>query len=160
VDSGDKVVGFDEKINIHRTGKLHRAFSILIFNNKGELLIQKRAKNKYHSGGLWTNSCCSHQRIGENIESSAYKRLKEELGFEAKLKQIFRFHYNTKFSNGLIENEIDYIFVGKYDGEVKPNKEEIEDYKWISLNELKKSVKRNPNRYTYWFKLILKIMQN
>ena len=136
---------------------MHRAFSILIFNSKGELLVQKRAKNKYHSRGLWANSCCGHQKENERLVEAAHRRLIEEMGFDCALKEIFSFSYRVKFANGLIENEIDHVFVGKYDDRIESNKEEIEDYKWVSLDELKKDVKKNPKKYAYWFKLILRI---
>ncbi len=155
VNKNDKKIGIGEKIKTHRQGKLHRAFSIFIFNSKNELLIQKRAKTKYHSNDLWTNTCCSHPRPGEDIEEAAHRRLKEEMGFDCKLKEIFSFIYKTNFGNGLTEHEYDHVFLGKFNGTIIPNPNEIEDWKWINLNELKKDLKENPDNYSYWFRIII-----
>ena len=137
VDEKDNVTGKGEKMKVHREGKLHRAFSIFVFNSKSELLLQKRAKSKYHSGGLWTNTCCSHQRDGETLEKAVHRRLKEEMGFDCELKEVFTFTYRVKFDDGLIENEYDHVFFGKFDGKPEPNPEEVDDWKWISLEELR-----------------------
>ncbi len=155
VDKADKKIGLEEKIKAHLRGKLHRAFSVFIFNKKGELLIQKRAKSKYHSGGLWANTCCSHPRPGENLKKTAKSRLKEEMGIYPSLKEVFSLVYKAKVGN-LIEYEFDHIFFGRFDGEPKPNKKEVEDWKWISLEELKRDIKENPEKYAAWFKIILK----
>ncbi|MFZ5955496.1 MAG: isopentenyl-diphosphate Delta-isomerase [Nanoarchaeota archaeon] len=154
VNEKDEAIGECEKIEIHKKGLLHRAFSIFIFNSNGKMLLQKRAKEKYHSGGLWTNACCGHP-INENLLDCAKKRLKEELGFDCELKEIFNFHYMIKFENGLIENEIDHVLVGFFDGKLILNKLEAEDYKWITLKELSKDVSKFPEKYSHWFKLIL-----
>lgn len=154
VNEKDKPIGIGEKLKVHRQGKLHRSFSILIFNSKGEMLIQKRAEKKYHSPGLWSNSCCSHPRPNETLIEAAKRRLKEEMGVESDLNEIFSFKYLAKVGN-LIENEFDHVFLGKFDGNLIVNKEEIEDWRWISLEELKKEMKENPEKYTIWFKLIL-----
>jgi len=156
VDKNNRKIGIKEKIKAHKEGKLHRAFSIFIFNSKGELLIQQRAKTKYHSGGLWSNTVCSHPKPNETYQQAVHRRLKEEMGFDCKLKKLFCFIYNTGFVNGLIENEYDYIFIGKFDGKLKPNIKEIMNYKWISIKELKKDIKKNPNKYTIWLKIALK----
>lgn len=156
VDKNDKTIGKGEKIDVHLKGLLHRAFSICVFNKKGEILIQRRALDKYHCRGVWTNTCCSHQMLNESVINSASRRLKEEMGFSCNLKKIGKFHYKKKFDNGLIENEIDYVFVGQYDRKVLPNEEEICEYKWINLKELKKDIKKNPEKYSFWFKKILK----
>jgi isopentenyl-diphosphate delta-isomerase len=153
VDEKDNVIGKGEKIRIHREGKLHRAFSIFVFNSKGELLLQKRAKSKYHSGGLWTNTCCSHQRDGETLEKAVHRRLKEEMGFDCELKEAFTFTYRVKFDDGLSENEYDHVFFGKFDGKPDPNPEEVDDWKWVSLEELRKDIRKNPDDYTYWLKV-------
>ncbi len=156
VDENDKEVGFEEKLKAHQNGgKLHRAFSIFIFNSKGELLLQQRAKGKYHSALLWTNTCCGHPRPGESIEAQASRRLKEEMGFEYVLTEKFSFKYKVDFENGLSENEFDHIFFGKFDGAPKPDPNEAADWKWIGIEELKKDIKENPEKYTYWFKLCL-----
>ena len=125
VDENDNEIGEEEKIKALREGKLHRAFSIFVFNSKGQMLIQKRAKEKYHSGGLWTNTCCSHPRPGEPIEKAAHRRLKEEMGFDCEIKEIFSFTYRVKFDNNLFENEYDHAFLGKFDGKPMPNSKEV-----------------------------------
>lgn len=160
VDELDNETGVDLKSNIHKQGTLHRAFSILIFNKEDKLLIQKRASNKYHSGGLWTNTCCSHQREGEILNDSIHRRLIEELGFDTELKEIFKFSYKVRFNNGLIENEVDHVYFGDYNKKITPNPQEIEDYKWVSLDFLFEDIKNNPDYYTYWFKLILEKLKD
>jgi len=155
VDRKNRKVGVEEKIKAHKEGKLHRAFSIFIFNSSGELLIQQRAKTKYHSGGLWSNSVCGHPKQNETYQQAVHRRLKEEMGFDCKLKKLFCFIYNTGLQNNLIENEYDCVFIGKFDGRPKPNRNEIMDYKWISVKELKRNVIKNPKKYTIWLKLIL-----
>ncbi len=152
VDKNDKEVGIGEKIKTHKEGKLHRAFSIFVFNSKSELLLQKRTKSKYHSGGLWTNTCCSHPIPGESVEETAHRRLKEEMGFDCNLKEIFSFTYKVKFENNLFENEYDHVFIGNFDGKPNPNPEEVDDWKWINLEKLKNDIRENPDRYTYWLK--------
>jgi isopentenyl-diphosphate delta-isomerase len=154
VDENDNEIGIEEKLKVHKEGKLHRAFSIFIFNSKGELLLQKRAKAKYHSGGLWTNTCCSHPRPNQNIENEAKRRLEEEMGIDCDLEEISSIVYRTGVGN-LIEHEFDHIFVGKFEGNPEPNKDEVEDWKWIGIDELKKSLYENPERYTSWFRIIL-----
>lgn len=154
VDKKDNQIGVGEKLKAHQQGRLHRAFSIFIFNSKGKMLLQKRAKSKYHSGGLWTNTCCSHPRPNKNLKSEAKRRLKEEMGFICDLKEIFSFIYRAKLGN-FIEYEFDHVFVGKFDGKPKINQEEAEDWKWINKKELKQDLKENPKKYTHWFKLIL-----
>ena len=156
VNKNNKKIGEEEKIKAHKEGKLHRAFSIFIFNSKGELLIQQRARTKYHSGCLWSNSVCSHPRPNETYFQSTHRRLKEEMGFDCKLKKLFCLIYNTGFKNGLIENEYDCVFIGKFDGKPKPNKKEIMNYKWISINKLKEEIKKNPHKYTVWLKIALR----
>jgi len=152
VDENDKEVGIGEKIKTHQEGKLHRAFSIFIFNSKGQLLLQRRAKSKYHSGGLWTNTCCSHPRAEEDIEKAVHRRLKEEMGFGCELKEIFSFIYKVKLDNNLFEHEYDHVFTGKFDGEPIPNPEEADGWKWVDVEELKNDIKENPDAYSYWLK--------
>jgi len=153
VDENDNVIGTEEKIKAHQEGKLHRCFSIFVFNSKDELLLQKRAKSKYHSGGLWSNTCCSHPIHGEPIEKTVHQRLKEEMGFDCELKEIFSFTYKTKLDNNLFEHEYDHVFIGKFDGEPNPNPEEVDEWKWIGLEELKKGIQENPDSYTYWLRV-------
>jgi len=160
VDKNDNEIGKEEKLKTHKEGKLHRCFSILVFNSKEELLIQKRAKNKYHSGGLWANTCCSHPKPGENTEIAAHGRLKEEFGFDCGLKPLFNFTYKKLFDNGLTEHEFDHVFIGITDSKPKPNKEEVEDFKWVSIENLKKDIKENPENYAQWFKIIINKLKN
>jgi isopentenyl-diphosphate delta-isomerase len=155
VDEKDREIGTGEKTKVHEDGRLHRAFSVFVFNSKGETLLQRRTKSKYHSGGLWTNTCCSHPRAGEKLEESVHRRLKEEMGFDVPLKEIFSFIYKVKFGNGLTEHELDHVFVGRFDGKPVPDPEEAEGWKWVSLDELKKDVQRNPDIYTYWLKVAI-----
>lgn len=152
VDKNDKQIGIGEKMQVHKEGLLHRAFSVFIFNNKNELLLQKRAKSKYHCGGLWTNTCCSHPKPNEDTTSAAHARLVEEMGFDCPIKEIFSFMYKAKFNNNLYEHEFDHVFFGNYDKNPIPKKLEVEDWKWIDLNTLKKDLQINPDNYTFWFK--------
>lgn len=156
VDKNNNRIGIGEKIKAHKEGKLHRAFSIFIFNSKGELLIQQRATTKYHSGGLWSNTVCSHPKPDESFEQAVHRRLKEEMGFDCDLKKVFAFVYNTGLQNDLIENEYDCVYFGKYNGKTNPNYKEIMDYKWITIRELMQDIVKNPEKYTVWLKLILK----
>ncbi len=154
VDKEDNEIGGGEKMAVHLEGKLHRAFSVFIFNSQGEMMLQKRASIKYHSPGLWTNACCSHPRPGETLEEAAERRLKEEMGFECDLKKVFSFIYKAKVEN-LIEHEFDHVFFGKFDQEPILNKEEADDWKWIEPRKLVEDIIKNPKEYTCWFKIIL-----
>lgn len=156
VDENDHVLGEMEKLEAHRQGRLHRAFSVFIFNDKKELLIQQRALSKYHSGGLWTNTCCSHPSPGETIIDAAHKRLYEEMGFTCSLIVHGRFIYQCDFENGLKEHELDYILTGNYNDEPAINSSEVMNYKWASIVELKKSILSFPEQYTFWFRHIIK----
>jgi isopentenyl-diphosphate delta-isomerase len=160
VDKNNKKIGVEEKIKAHKESKLHRAFSIFIFNSNGELLIQQRAKTKYHSGGLWSNTVCSHPKPNETYLQAAHRRLKEEMGFDCKLKKLFCFIYNAGFQNGLIENEYDCVFIGKFNRKPKPNPEEVMNYKWIFIKELKQDIVRHPNKYSVWLKIALNKFKN
>lgn len=154
-EKGERI-GAIEKLEAHRTGQLHEAFSVFIFNKNKELLLQKRNQNKYHSGGLWSNTCCSHAREGEDLKSSSHRRLAEEMGFDCDLKEIGSFVYKVKLSNGLTEHEFDYVFVGFVDDViVKPDSDEVSDYKWISIEVLKKDIINSPNKYSAWLKIAL-----
>jgi isopentenyl-diphosphate delta-isomerase len=128
---------------------------VLVFNKEGQMLLQQRAFNKYHSGGLWTNACCSHQRIDEKLDEAVHKRLMEEMGIDCELKEVFTFRYYATFANGLRENEIDHVFVGQTSETPVLNKEEAEDYKWISLEDLQKEISEYPQNFTIWFKIKL-----
>lgn len=153
VDRKDREIGIEEKIKAHKEGKLHRAISVFIFNGRGETLLQQRAKAKYHSGGLWANACCSHPLPNEDLREAAKRRLKEEMGINCDLKEIFSLLYNIKVG-GLIEHEFDHIFMGKFEGEPKLNKKEVGDWRWISKEELKKDLKEKSENYAPWFKII------
>ncbi len=151
VDEQDDQTGVMDKMEAHEKALLHRALSIFIFNKKGEMLLQKRAVKKYHSPGLWTNACCSHPRPDENTLAAAQRRLKEELGFETPLKEIFHFTYKSAFDNGLTEHEYDHVFVGKFDGKVEPDKEEVQDYCYKSIEEIENSLLSHSAKFTAWF---------
>ena len=155
VDDMDNEVGTMEKMDAHYTPNLHRAFSVFIFNRRGQMLLQQRAINKYHSGGLWTNTCCSHPYPGEKIAAAANRRLQEEMGFSAPLTKAFDFVYKAAFDNGLTEYEYDHVFVGEYNGEVFPAKEEVESYCYKSFEEIKSDLLQTPWMYTEWFKIAL-----
>lgn len=155
VDDQDNEIGTMEKIEAHRKGLLHRAFSVLLFNSKGEMLIQKRAMKKYHSAGLWTNACCSHPRPQEHIREASRRRLREEMGIDMQPEFVYKFVYKTTLEDELIEHEYDHVFIGTFDGLPNANTEEVEAWKFIDLDTLRKDVWRNPERYSYWFRLIL-----
>ena len=133
VDKNDTIIGTEEKLKAHQEGKLHRCFSIFVFNAQGELLLQRRAIGKYHSEGLWSNTCCSHQKPGEEENITVHQRLKEEMGFDCELKKAFVFSYKKTFANGLTEHEIDHVFIGTWNGTPKPDPAEVMDWKWIML---------------------------
>lgn len=156
VDENDKQLGLMEKQQAHVAGLLHRAFSVFVFNSKGETLLQKRAEGKYHSPGLWTNTCCSHPRENETYMQAAQRRLQEEMGFSCKLEEKFHFIYKAKLDNDLYEHELDHVFTGVYEGEFHINEEEVRDFKWISMEELIADINSNPDTYTVWFKIIFK----
>ncbi len=155
VDHNGRDIGTAEKIQAHRDGQLHRAFSIFVFNALDEVLLQKRAETKYHSGGLWTNTCCSHPRPGESHQHAARRRLHEEMGFDCELLELFSFTYHVKLNDNLFEHELDRVFVGRYEGQPTPNPDEVEDWKWMNIDILKQDIQENPQHYTYWFKLVL-----
>ncbi|CAN5842338.1 isopentenyl-diphosphate Delta-isomerase [soil metagenome] len=155
VDERDVQVGTMEKLEVHQKALLHRAFSIFVFNAKGEMLLHKRAEKKYHSGGLWTNACCSHPRPGEETLSAAQNRLQEEMGITTGIKKIFEFTYKASFENGLTEHEFDHVFLGEYEGAIVPNKEEVSDYCFKSIGDIKDSIQSHPQKYTEWFKIAL-----
>lgn len=155
VNKNDVVQGTMEKMPAHYEGALHRAFSILIFNEAGQMLLHKRALGKYHSPGLWTNACCSHPQLNESYKVGAEERLMAELGFTVPLKEVHHFIYKAAFSNGLIEHEFDRVFIGDYNGDIPFNKEEVESIKWLSVDALYEDMDENPNNYTEWFKILM-----
>lgn len=155
VDENDHEIGTMEKMEAHRQGLLHRAFSILIFNSKGEMLLQQRADEKYHSGGLWTNACCSHPRSGESIEAAGKRKLIQEMGFECELTFSHKFVYKAKLENQLTEYECDYVLIGYWDGIPKVNPAEVQSWKYQSLESIQLEAHQNPEKFTSWFKLII-----
>ncbi|MEO6893979.1 MAG: isopentenyl-diphosphate Delta-isomerase [Ginsengibacter sp.] len=155
VDENDNEIGLMEKMSAHKSGTLHRAFSVFIFNSKGELLLQQRADNKYHSGGLWTNTCCSHPVDGEKIGETIKKRLKEEMGMECETVFQFSFIYKSELDNGLTEHELDHVYFGTSEEEPVINKAEAKDWKYVSLDDLQKAVEQNPLDYSAWLKICL-----
>lgn len=158
VDERDQEIGVADKLAAHRDGQLHRAFSVFIFNPMGEMLLQKRSLKKYHSGGLWSNACCSHPRPGETLAAAAARRLEEELGIKCRLKKAFDFIYLARVDNNLVEHEFDHVYVGRYRGELNPNPDEVAEYRWIGAEELKWELLRRPKNFTIWFKIAIEKM--
>ncbi|MFN8289435.1 MAG: isopentenyl-diphosphate Delta-isomerase [Chitinophagaceae bacterium] len=153
VDEKDQPCGVMEKMEAHRQGVLHRAFSVFIFTATGEMLLQQRAPGKYHSGGCWTNACCSHPFPGEDTAAAAKRRLKEELGFETPLEKIFDFVYKAGFDNGLTEHEFDHVFAGEYEGSFNPHPDEVSDTCYKTMSVIGEELKIEPGKYTPWFRL-------
>lgn len=160
VNSDDQEIGKMSKQAAHLSGNLHRAFSVFLFNDDGEWLLQKRAATKYHSAGLITNSCCSHPNPGESNLEAACRRLMEEMGIETELFYAGNFLYRAELDNGLIEHELDHLFVGTFNGTPQPNPEEVESFLWMEESELRAAIALNPQLYTYWFKLIFERISN
>jgi isopentenyl-diphosphate delta-isomerase len=154
VDINDHPIGLMNKLEAHEKAVLHRAFSVFILNNNNELMLQQRAHHKYHSPLLWTNTCCSHQRENETNIQAGTRRLREEMGFETELKEMFHFIYKAPFDNGLTEHELDHVMLGYYNEIPEINKEEVENWKWMKIEDVKNDMIRNPNLYTVWFKII------
>ena len=154
VDSNDNPIGTMNKMEAHEKAVLHRAFSVFILNDKNEVMLQQRAAHKYHSPLLWTNTCCSHQRVGETNIEAGKRRLFEEMGFTADLKELFYFIYKAPFDNGLTEHELDHVMIGYSNENPVINKEEVESWKWMSIEAIKEDMTANPNDYTVWFKII------
>ena len=160
VNEKDQEIGLMPKLEAHQKAVLHRAFSVFIFNSENELMLQQRASNKYHSPNLWTNTCCSHQRSGESNIQAGTRRLYEEMGFTTSLKEITSFIYKAPFDNGLTEHELDHIMVGYYNEDPVINSDEVEDWKWMKIEDVKKDIGLNPDLYTAWFKIIFKNFYN
>jgi len=154
VNQNDEQIGLMGKQEAHEKALLHRAFSVFIFNDNNEVMLQQRALQKYHSPGLWTNTCCSHQRDGETSIQAGTRRLQEEMGFVAELKETTSFIYKAPFDNGLTEHEYDHVLVGTYNGDPVINEEEVADWKWMSLEAIKEDIQKAPSQYTAWFKII------
>jgi len=153
VDDNGRSIGVAEKLEAHYSGFLHRAFSIFVFNGKGQLLLQQRAADKYHSAGLWTNTCCSHPRLEEATIDAAHRRLKEEMGFDCDLTELFQFTYRHEFENGLIEHEFDHVFLGLSDQLPEPDLVEVADFKYINIDTLINELAEHPEKYTPWLKI-------
>lgn len=151
VNEHDDMVGVIDKLEAHRQGLLHRAFSVFIFNSKGEMLLQQRALTKYHSAGLWTNACCSHPAPGERTMDAAQRRLTEELGFETPIEKIFDFTYKAEFENGLTEHEFDHVFAGEYEGKLNVDPAEVKDFCYKTISEIKNMQETHPQKMTAWF---------
>lgn len=154
VDENDQPIGLMGKMEAHEKALLHRAFSVFVLNSKNELMLQRRALHKYHSPGLWTNTCCSHQRENETTLAAGSRRLQEEMGFVTPLKEKFSFIYKAAFDNGLTEHEFDHVLVGTYENSPVINEDEVGEWKWMGLKEIQKDIKNNPDNYTPWFKII------
>lgn len=153
VNEQDEATGVMEKMEAHRKGVLHRAFSVFIMNDNGEMLLQQRALDKYHSGGLWTNTCCSHPLPGETVEAAAHRRLFEEMGFDCALTSLFAFTYRTEFDNGLIEHEYDHVLVGTYNSIVNPDPREVNAWRYTSPAIISRQLQEQPAQFTSWFQL-------
>lgn len=161
VNNKDEEVGVMGKMEAHKNGILHQAISIIIFNTKGEMLLQQRAEKKYHWANIWSNAVCTHPRKGESHKKAAERRLVEELGISTGLKEIFSFIYKAfDEESGLTEHEYDHVFIGKYDGLIPFNTDEVKTINWISIDDLTKDVNQNPEKYSFWFKIILKEMNS
>lgn len=155
VDEHDAVLGFADKMEAHEKGLLHRAISLLHFNSAGELLLQKRADGKYHSAGLWTNTCCSHPHVEESTKDAVIRRAKQEMGITVNPIHAFTFTYKTEFSNGLTEHEVDHVFISTSDVIPVTDPSEVSDWKYVSVDQIRADVQMNPHNYTFWFRLIL-----
>ena len=154
VNPQDEVLGQMEKMQAHENGLLHRAFSVFLFNEKGEMLLQKRAEEKYHSPNQWTNACCSHPRLNESYLVAAKRRIKEELGIDCELTEKFDFIYKADVGEGLWEHELDYVFTGNFDGEFDLNPDEVSEIRYVSIADLQQEIAKNPDKFTEWFKII------
>lgn len=154
VNQNDEQIGLMPKLEAHEKAVLHRAFSVFVLNSKNEIMLQQRAHQKYHSPLLWTNTCCSHQREGETNIQAGSRRLYEEMGFETELKELFHFIYKAPFDNGLTEHELDHVMIGYYSDEPKINIDEVENWKWMSIEDVQNDMQLHPEIYTVWFKII------
>jgi isopentenyl-diphosphate delta-isomerase len=152
VDAQDRELGVKEKMEAHVEGALHRAFSVFVFDSKKRLLLQRRARTKYHSGGLWSNTACGHPRPGETTLAAARRRLREEMGFDCELREAFEFLYRAELDGALIEHEYDHVFVGTHEGDPAPDPSEVEDWRWVTMEELRRRLSDEPQSYSYWLK--------
>lgn len=154
VNRNDEQIGLMPKLEAHEKAVLHRAFSVFVLNDKNEIMLQQRAQHKYHSPLLWTNTCCSHQRDGETNIQAGSRRLHEEMGFGTELKELFHFIYKAPFDNGLTEHELDHVMIGYYNDAPKINTDEVENWKWMDIEDVKNDMQLHPEIYTVWFKII------
>lgn len=154
VDREDREIGLMEKMQAHREAKLHRAFSVFLLNDKNEVLLQKRAEDKYHCGGMWTNTCCSHPRAGEDLKDAVDRRLQEEMGIKCNTNWVYSFIYKADVGEGLFEHEFDHVFFGRFSGSPKPDETEVSDWGYVTIEELKEDIKISPTKYTPWFRII------
>ena len=152
VDKDDNIVGYADKLHVHKEGLLHRAFSLFVMNQHNELMLQKRAAGKYHSAGLWANTCCSHPLKGEDQKEAIHNRIMFEMGFDCDLSELFRFTYYAELDHDMIEYELDRVYIGNYEGEPRPNPDEVSDWQWMNIEALKKDLEENPKQYVYWLK--------
>jgi isopentenyl-diphosphate delta-isomerase len=152
VDDDDNIVGYADKLRVHQEGLLHRAFSLFIMNKNNELMLQKRASNKYHSAGLWAYTCCSHPFKGEVQKQAIHNRIMFVMGFDCMLSELFRFTYYAELDHGMIEYELDRVYYGNYEGKPTPNPEEVSDWRWMNIEALKKDLEDHPDQYVYWLK--------
>jgi isopentenyl-diphosphate Delta-isomerase len=153
VDADDTPIGVEDKLRAHREGRLHRAFSVFVLNTAGDVMLQRRAFDKYHSGGLWSNTCCSHPRPGENTVAAAHRRLREEMGFDCPLRPLYRFTYRAELDGGMIEHECDHVLVGRFDGAPAPDPVEVADWRWASPAAIAYALETEPAAFTYWFRI-------
>jgi len=155
VDPGDREIGSARKLSVHRAGQLHRAFSVFVFDRRGQMLLQRRAQTKYHSGGLWSNACCGHPRPGEPTDAAARRRLREELGFECDVRHVGSVYYKLPVTDELSEHEFDHLFVAEFDGVVDPNAAEVDAIRWLPGDALARDLEQHPERYTAWLRFIV-----
>lgn len=155
INSNDEAIGSMEKLQVHREGLLHRAFSVLILNEVGDMLIQRRAFEKYHSGGAWSNACCGHPRPGESTQAAAERRLQEEMGFSVPLKKLYHFTYKADLGNGLTEHEFDHVFLGVYNNAPSPNPNEVAEWRYVPIEQLQQELKLQTEAFSFWFRLIM-----
>jgi isopentenyl-diphosphate delta-isomerase len=155
VDENDAAVGTLEKQRAHVEGRLHRALSVFVLNSRGEMLLQRRARGKYHSGGLWTNTCCSHPRPGEAVGQAARRRLREEMGIDTELTPLFEFTYRAQVGPRLVEHEYDHVFAGLYDGEPLPSADEVDGWRWVPVADVAAQVREDPDAFTPWFRVVV-----
>ncbi len=160
IDENDNISGYEYKLIVHQKALFHRAFSVFVFNDKQEMLLQRRAADKYHSPGLWTNTCCSHLPQGEIFEDYIHKRMLEEMGFDCPVKYLFKFKYKVQFANGLWENEMDHVYTGIWNGNPEPNPNEVMNFCWINLPNLKQKMATQAHIFTYWFRKAMDELKN